>query len=544
MDVAISGDIGAENSGSASVPEAAVAAGSMAPVRSKALNLLRFASVLVGAGLLLRVGASEQANSAIDDEKAPVEKPKITRIAMPQPAFGLPLDVSGNAAIANNSATLPAVAQKIAKAAQAGGKSPSMRAEAPTPSFASAFGPALDGPAVGATAELAAARIANSESTAIAPASSTAPANVSAAKSRLESRSPAKNNDARQLAGSVDALAGVPASAAAPSAVLGTARRAKPSTGAKGAQTVSLTSRRTAAEGLLAPVRITSASDRSLLAPVTAAPRSASSTPVAAPMAKANSGRAAGPQASAGLANAQPRTAPLTPAAANPLASSVNPNPVQISLVAPVMTRGPRTTVLTSNIADVMRRPASAWEYAEALSPELSGAVRRSASAQPSVAAPPAQTAASPAAPRQMIAGPAPRVSAPRSGQVAPSQVKTAPAERTVAVQPQAVVPAPAGAKIGLAPPRSALPVRALRAGPKKTAPLDFNRDQVELKALEPEVAELQAAGPSRVSYESKALPGPAAEGSADTAAESYAESYAGDTTTLSLLDRMPRPAF
>ncbi|MFM9935790.1 MAG: hypothetical protein ACKVOL_06285 [Novosphingobium sp.] len=101
--------------------------------------------------------------------------------------------------------------------------------------------------------------------------------------------------------------------------------------------------------------------------------------------------RAAGSPTS--LAQREPAIAPaasnLSPVSAKAVSVSPvspSPAPVKISLAPPVMRPGPRTTVLTSDIRDVMRRPASAWDYAEGLPPELtghSGSGQRSAEAEP-----------------------------------------------------------------------------------------------------------------------------------------------------------------
>ena len=57
------------------------------PVRTVALNVMRFAFVLIGIGLLLRVGAAEQAVSAIEEERLQVQRPLTTKLVPPQRAF-------------------------------------------------------------------------------------------------------------------------------------------------------------------------------------------------------------------------------------------------------------------------------------------------------------------------------------------------------------------------------------------------------------------------------------------------------------------------
>jgi hypothetical protein len=126
--------------------------------------------------------------------------------------------------------------------------------------------------------------------------------------------------------------------------------------------------RRTAAVGLFAPIKVASW-------PVTAIAKAepAHASGFAQPAAVSTAPRSAAPRA--------PALAISTPTASN---DPVTAAPVKISLALPVMRPGPRTTVLTSDIHDVMRRPASAWDYAETLLPELNGrAGQRSASAQP-----------------------------------------------------------------------------------------------------------------------------------------------------------------
>jgi len=98
---------------------------------------------------------------------------------------------------------------------------------------------------------------------------------------------------------------------------------------------------------------------------------------------------------------------------AAPLAKSADSTPagklpVQLVLAAPEMTPGPRTTALTSDIKDVMRRPASAWDYADALPSEVTGygAVNQSkAGAKPMPATQPAPSSLAAAAPKPLGAG-------------------------------------------------------------------------------------------------------------------------------------------
>jgi hypothetical protein len=109
------------------------------------------------------------------------------------------------------------------------------------------------------------------------------------------------------------------------------------------------------------------------------------------------------------------------------------------------MARGPRTTVLTSDIRDVMRRPASAWDYAEALPPELTGragAVQRSASAD---AVPVAQIALQSAPQRAAAPAPAPAfarqmAAAGSPGIAATSKIVQAPGSAVSAARTPATV--------------------------------------------------------------------------------------------------------
>jgi hypothetical protein len=114
------------------------------------------------------------------------------------------------------------------------------------------------------------------------------------------------------------------------------------------------------------------------------------------------------------------------------------------------MRPGPRTTVLTTDVRTAMRRPASAWDYAEGLPPELGGrpaAAPRQASAQAvaPVAAPPVQLAMpTPVAPPRPAATPAP---APREAAMAADRIK--PLRQPEA---QAAVPGKTAAATGVSP--------------------------------------------------------------------------------------------
>lgn len=536
MEAIAADDVTAADAASAPVSEDTVAAVQRYSLRGNTLNFLRFASVLVGAGLLLRVGASEQASSAIDDEKAPAEKPLAKRIALPQPTFGNQAERAERPAIVKASATLPAASVKIAKAAQEPGKAQSVRPQAPTPAFAATFGPSDTTTIAESATAPAPSLIADTQS------DTTPRAPMGAAPSMLP-----QNQDATVVAVSNVAPPAASALAAKPGLAPRAKAAAKPGAASKPAQAISLASRPTAAEGLLAPVRITSPIGGAVLASAPATPARGSMRPV-----------------SAGLANAQPRTAPLAPAAANPVASAVIPQPAQISLATPVMTRGPRTTVLTSKIADVMRRPASAWDYAEALSPEMSGAARRTASVPASPAMPPAETSASPtalpAAPRQMIAVEVPRDSAKAQAvAVARSQAEpapTAPRRAAAAVEPAA----PASAKVALARPQTEVAQKPIHRSAQAERPIaSASGEHVALLAPAAADPRTGSARPLRTSSFKALLPDEKrqdAERQADrpSALQSDIDAQSGsgltaggpadDGMTLSLLDRMPRPAF
>lgn len=248
------------------------------PLRSMAFSALRFASVLIGAGLLLRTASAEYVVSAPQgaapqpESREPAARP-LARLALPKPDFGQP-------AQARERVTQAVPQRETTQTAALG------RLTAPVVETSAAKAPA-----------------------ALAP--------VAEAKLATDTGAVAAGKPAERPAAEAPHVAATTAAPPAP---------ARP---------------KVADAGLLAPVRI-----------VSGRPSPATTTAAPVPI--------------------------VTPPAAQP---------VQISLAPPVMRPGPRTTVLTTDVRAEMRRPASAWDYAEALPPELSGrpaaAPRQVTSAQP-----------------------------------------------------------------------------------------------------------------------------------------------------------------
>ncbi|WP_298194104.1 hypothetical protein [Novosphingobium sp.] len=350
----MSGERAAAPAGAAPIPRAAH------PLRSMAFSALRFASVLIGAGLLLRTASAEyvvsapQGGSPQPESREPAAKP-LARLSLPKPDFGQP-------------------AKAHERVAQAVPKRETTQTEAVA---------RLSAPIVGT-------------SSAKAPA-----AMMPAAEVKLEKDT-----------GAVAAV--LPAERPASEA---------PHIGATAAALPSPPRQQVAGAGLLSPVRIVSG--RPSQAPATAAP-----APAAAPV----------------------------PVATPPVAQ-----PVQIALAPPVMRPGPRTTVLTTDVRAEMRRPASAWDYAEALPAELSGrpaaAPRQAASVQPAV--PPVQMAMP-----STVQALQPKAAAARGAREAVVAAGRAKPLR----QPEAPVAAPrkVAAATGASPAAAA---RVVRPGKEKNAP-------------------------------------------------------------------------
>jgi hypothetical protein len=525
-------DQGFENTGRADFPAedsdgTALVVRQPHPARSLAINVLRFASLLVGAGLLLRTASAEHVVSATQEpSKQPQnqQKPASARLALPQPAFGNAAPgertVDAHRALAESR---PAVVQPVrVKAHEArtavvdAGRAPSVDSGVEV-----AFAPVPATHAKAAPGKLPSQPAVAPKAEASGPALTTAP--------RGADVKPTGFAAATQMASA--------------SASPGKAEASAPATTAP--------RRQASAGGLLAPVRIVSA------------PKVAS---------------AVSPAVSAGRAPAQP---------------------VQISLAPPVMRPGPRTTVLTTDVRTAMRRPASAWEYADGLPPELAGrpvpaprqALAQPVAPQPVVPAakvsaarvPTAATTAAQQAPAEIAAVRStaktiePRTSAvpsPVALQQQPAPVK---AEReTSAVTPLAVAagrqsadaprplalldraPAPAPRQPRLAPHalfaadlQSPAAMPAGEAVPARSAPLARSDERRRTQLLaEPQYDTsipdngpgLQAAStPDQTSASLVLVSVPASEASAGTI---LADASGGDGGGTSLRDRIPRPAF
>lgn len=392
------------------------------PVRSMTFGVLRFVSVLIGAGLLLRTASAEYVVSAPQEPSHSPDKLAPARSAMPQPAFGK-ADIR---------------------------------------------------PVVGAAAKT---RVAAIPSAAIPSG-----AVHSAAGDPGQRRAPQPAADA--------------APALAPVAAAGTARITDDATSAP-----AITPRVPQPDaGLLAPVRIVSG------APVVRAP--------------------AGPAVSA-------------------VARPAEPQPVQIVLAPPPMHPGPRTTALTSDVSAEMRRPASAWDYAEALPPELTG---RSAALQGHAAAQPKASASRPEpVAAEVAARPQARATASgTAGQAAASRplalLDVAPAPRPKEKRRQAPMVARAGGSQPSQPPVRAAEMagstpllaedrrRRLIAAPFAMPAADQRGSRRE-RAVEDNAASLQEVSLQEQGFGMPADPIDMADGT-------------GATGTSSLRDRMPRPAF
>ncbi|OYU35340.1 hypothetical protein [Novosphingobium sp. PASSN1] len=389
------------------------------PVRSMTFGVLRFVSVLIGAGLLLRTASAEYVVSAPQGPSQSPDKLAPARITMPQPAFGRAASQPVVAAVAKvRVVSIPAAAVHAAPAAPGRQRGPLPAADA---------APAL--------APVAAARIAGH----------------------------------------------------ATSAPAITPRVPQPDA------------------GLLAPVRIVSG------APVVRAP--------------------AGPAASV-------------------VARPAEPQPVQIVLAPPPMRPGPRTTALTSDVSAEMRRPASAWDYAEALPPELTGrgaASQGHAAAQPQIAPkapamrPEPFAAAASASPNARTSAPitADRAAAPRPLallDVAPApRPKDKPRRAPMAERParsqSAQSPARAAATAA-APPLLAEDRRnRLVAAPFAMPAADQRRSRKERAVQDDAAAALQEVSLQEPGFGLPSDPVATADGT-------------GTTGTSSLRDRMPLPAF
>lgn len=391
--------------------EALVTASDRYPFRTTLFNFIRFASVIFGAGLLLRAGSSEQAVSAIAEDKPQPERPSKPRLALPQPAFGM---------VAESHAT-NRVGASASAATVDRDKAPHRLAAASSAMTGRDF--AEQGRAPGKRMSRQGTGSSAGSASLLAMAAPAVPIEAGRLPSAApEAVVPVKRDPVTRIA------AVAPSAKTAPTSVLST---------------------RNAAAGLLAPVKVVSrptseaagllsarsgkaASDR------LAVGRGASSLSSAGALASAAMPVAA-PKGVAGSTTSFAEHGPtIAPAgsgtsAISPGPTSVSPASVKISLAPPVMRPGPRTTVMTSDIRDVMRRPASAWDYAEGLPPELtghSGSGQRSAEAAPVVQLSSAETQAAPRS--RMAQGTAQdvRVQQAASAPLASSRVtRSAPAE-------------------------------------------------------------------------------------------------------------------
>lgn len=301
-------------------------AGKRNPVRTLAYNALRFASVLIGAGLLMRTASAEYVFSAQQEPKwqpgsQQPDKPFPARLVLPQPAFGTPAR-----ALADTRKAVGAAATR--QPDRAGLRAP----------------PSSAGKSAPANAELALAL-----------------AEKVPELARMEAAPPPAAN-ARPVVQAAHALVHAEQTNVIP------ARQPQ------------------AAAGLLAPVQIVSG----------------------------------------------PPVVPRAPAVAPPIAPSIAASrptaaePVQISLAPPSMRPGPRTTALSSDVRAEMRRPASAWDYAEALPLELQG---HPATEQRQAELEPAAPVAAPASAqpvRLAHSGHAVPEPAPRRAQISPAPAEPA----------------------------------------------------------------------------------------------------------------------
>ena len=496
-------------------------------------NILRFASVVIGAGLLLRAGASEQAVSAISHEGPQAATANKPRIALPQPAFSVVAEshkaVLGGGHAPSAAVTLDTPVQRIAlpKAAFANTASSvsdstsskvALRKSAEAPTAKSVIAKAGPG------------KVALQDAASLAPNALGSPALATAAMAPAKSASfPAKRMPIASVA------------------------EVGPSAGSAQMAPISLSLERRGPEaGLLAPVTLTiRPSSAAISSPARAVSRS-----LPQPMLR---------QAAAAPA---PAMAQRLSARASP-AKGAEPARVMLSLAPPVMTRGPRTTVLTSDINDVMQRPASAWDYAEALPGDLNGygtyGPRRAEAEQ--------RPAAQQPAPQRLVEA---AVLHARTGSVRANSAE--PAAQLAKADPGAAVqhaPAPGKASKPLAlldlPPSAAPQAHDAQVAKRRAVAVPANRrgaplpspaaDQAMVDAVLPaarsglrrdllvaDPAADPAAPPPRViAAAGSELPGSSAEASS---ADSYgastvlADASAPDGSNTSLRDQIPRPAF
>lgn len=477
-------------------------------MRVATVNVLRFASVLVGAGLLLRTASAENVVSAPQQE--PNLQPRDaarTRLVLPKPAFGNPA---------------PAAEARIEQLAAAPAKAKEPRVEIrPAPAKLAASAPVKHKAVIAAEPAAAAELPAPSFAAAPRPADDAAPA-MAFTKPGLAARSTA------------------PALQPVSFAVAPTPITAKPAVATSGrASAPASASGRVSPAAVVAPMRAQPAAG--LLAPV----RIVSGTPVARK-----------PEAAIAATASAPAPRPATTA-----------QPVQISLAPPVMRPGPRTTELTTDVKVAMRRAASSWDYAEALPPELMGraAVAPRQTAAAAVAAPAARAVTAPGAAQLAAAtnaAPAPAPAAATASAQAPgapvaaAQVTSAPAPAKVvqgeaAPRPLALLDRPAQPAAVKAP---ALRSAAVSAASRPERVAD-RRSQTALAVRDAEPAR-RAAAPAplapaadlrrnRKTDDAGAANIEVSLQDADLPAETtLAAASGGDGSGLSLRDRIPLPAF
>ena len=410
------------------------------PVRKIALNVVRFASVLIGAGLLLRTGAAEQAVSAKDAEKPQPQRPAKSRLVLPQPAFGRDLDAGKGSGVSAGGIADPAggTAPQVAFAAEAAPRQGSA---------AQAHASKAARPASADTSGL----VARADTSAVPPVAVARPSAALAAAAPMRFA-------AAKVAAAKAAVSPVHAGSQAQAAV--------------SPALILAPTRHVAASGLLAPVSVVS---RTVPTAVSSSSqtRSAGSARPAATSSLASGGTLASAQpqpalrpAAAAPALAVTQRAPVVPGNAPAVSGGPSPAaPVKISLAPPVMRPGPRTTVLTSDIRDVMRRPASAWDYAEALPPELTGrAPQQSASAQPQGLQPQAVEMAAAQPRTAMPQMPAARVAVQRTApvRITPSQTTSTSVSAEAGASPRGraamAVSSERQAAAALSPAHTALP--------------------------------------------------------------------------------------
>ncbi len=461
------------------------------PVRSFALKVLRFMSVLIGAGLLLRTASAEYVVSAPQQEpdRQPNAQPKArlslagaVQAAMPKPSFGgLAADDTAFRDSAPGRLASPVAPAKPKKAAR--GQSGTRSKLAGEATMVARLQPA-------STAALSSSSDLASTEGKAAP--------LAFAEKRMAA-APAGNRTEPSLIRATAASALSAPTLSAPTLSAPTlAAKAEPG----------LTSQRVQpGSGLLSPVRIVSG---------------------AAPVRKADGAAA-------------PNSPGIPPA--------------QISLAPPVMRPGPRKTELVTDVRTAMRRAASAWDYAEALPPELMGrnAVGPRQPALPKAVAKVAPNPAPALAPNSVSNSASPERAVPKSVALAPARAEpgrlapsapagaasspaAAPLPRDETPRPLAMLDRPAA----LAPARPAAPRRAQAdAGAAPTPEQNTRKERLARSASLRQLADERRFRREREGADAAGL-APIGAGMPD----GEPSTVAAEGAVLSLRDRMPRPAF